>query len=102
MKEGMRIKSYFAGSIDQAIAQARAELGVEAMLVHTRKLDQDASHPGGYEVAFGIEEQDAPGAIALVEPPSQERSSPQDVAGELGRLHAQMDEIRNLIVRSAK
>src|ERR1051325_4258780 len=101
MKDGMRIKSFFAASVDQAIAQARAELGVEAMLLHTRKLDQDASYPGGYEVAFGVAGDPAT-AIEPVDLSPSKRSPQQDVAGELSRLHAQMDEIRNLIVRSAK
>src|ERR1051325_7524402 len=101
MKDGMRIKSFFAASVDQAIAQARAELGVEAMLLHTRKLDQDASYPGGYEVAFGVAGDPAT-AIEPVDLSPSKRSPQQDVAGELSRLHAQMGEIQKLLWRAAQ
>jgi len=36
-RDQMRIKSYFAKSVDLAMAQAREELGPEAMLLNTRK-----------------------------------------------------------------
>ena len=53
-RDQMRIKSYFAKSVDQAMAQAREELGDEAMLLNTRKAPAD--HPSGmnYEVIFGV------------------------------------------------
>jgi flagellar biosynthesis protein FlhF len=46
----MRIKSYFVSSVNQAIAQATAELGEDALLLRTRQTD------GGYEVVFGCED----------------------------------------------
>ena len=33
----MRIKSYFVRSVDEAIAQARKDLGEDALLLNTRK-----------------------------------------------------------------
>ena len=42
-RDQMRIKSYFAKSVDQAMAQAREELGAEAMLLNTRKAPADRS-----------------------------------------------------------
>jgi flagellar biosynthesis protein FlhF len=102
--EGMRIKSFFARSVDQAITQARVELGPEAILLNTRKLAQGAEHSGGYEVVFGFTEPSARGCRAARSRPDEpERRPPQpDLAGELNRLHSQMDEIRNLIMRSAR
>ena len=35
---GMKIKSYFAKTVDEAISKARVELGSEALLLNTRKL----------------------------------------------------------------
>ena len=46
----MRIKSYFVSTVDEAMAQAIAELGEDALLLRTRQTD------GGYEVVFGSED----------------------------------------------
>ncbi len=35
----MRIKSYFADSVQEAIEKARVELGPDAMLMNTKKTD---------------------------------------------------------------
>jgi flagellar biosynthesis GTPase FlhF len=53
-RDQMRIKSYFAKSVDLAMAQAREELGPEAMLLNTRKAPPDQIEGGGYEVIFGV------------------------------------------------
>ena len=46
----MRRKTYIAKSVDEAIAQARQELGAEATLLNTRRVE------GGYEIVFGVPE----------------------------------------------
>lgn len=68
--EQMRIKSYFAKSVDQALADAGAELGSEAVLLNTRKVPATPTASGGYEVTFGISG-DTPEAIpeAIFTPP---------------------------------
>src|SRR5665213_2647387 len=107
----MRIKSYFAKSVDQAMAQAREELGPEAMLLNTRKAPADQIEGGGYEVIFGVagEAAEVPGIVPPVAAaPAEEmesragNSAPEHFAAELGRLHDQIDEIRNLLVRSSR
>jgi flagellar biosynthesis protein FlhF len=157
----MRIKSYFAKSVDEAMVQARAELGNDALLLNTRK--NEGGKPENYEVVFGTAEAVTPlplpeiklppaakaergntmperqiarpaaESLPLHEVPSKaeepqiarpetsaerrhaqpERrtakpesprppvAAPNELAGELERLHSQMDEIRALIVRSA-
>jgi flagellar biosynthesis GTPase FlhF len=105
-RDPMRIKSYFAKSVDQAMAQAREELGPEAMLLNTRKAPADQIDGGGYEVIFGVAGE-AP-EVASSDPPlaaaaaGVESSAPEHFAAELGRLHDQIDEIRSLIVRSSR
>jgi flagellar biosynthesis protein FlhF len=132
----MRIKSYFAKSVDEAMVQARAELGNDALLLNTRKSE---GKPENYEVVFGTVEAPPPlpvtetvplsntlprvrgaqpvKAATPAEKPVSSEAAPQperrpakpepprnqasELAGELERLHAQMDEIRALIVRSA-
>src|SRR5580698_8039263 len=171
----LRVKSYFALSVDAAIAQAREELGPEALLLNTRKLPKDGDQSASYEVVFGVAGEAAPwpaptqapsreiralstesrydsrldgkaspkesrtvlhesrsepnvgshaeprnelrqeqtparyaGSPKPAEPRAaslarREQTSPSsdDVAGELERLHAQIDEIRSLLVRSS-
>jgi flagellar biosynthesis protein FlhF len=51
----MRIKSYYAPTIEDAMAQARAELGPDAMLVNNRTAPPEAQHLGAYEVVFATD-----------------------------------------------
>jgi flagellar biosynthesis protein FlhF len=46
----MRLKSFFANSVEEAIRQARHELGPDAMLVNSKRTAVDAQHLGAYEV----------------------------------------------------
>ena len=46
----MRLKSFFANTIEDAIRQARNELGPEAMLVNSKRTGAEAQHLGAYEV----------------------------------------------------
>src|SRR5258705_4426691 len=48
----MRLKSYFAGSVEAAIERARKELGGETLLVHSRRSSVETRHLGTYEVVF--------------------------------------------------
>ena len=113
-RDQMRIKSYFAKSVDQAMAQARVELGEDAMLLNTRKAPAD--HPSGmnYEVIFGVAGEEvaaeAPVSLAMAKIERAVESkvqAPAPVASaapaySLEQLHQQMDEIRTLLVRSSQ
>ena len=48
----MKIKSYYARTVEDAMAAARQEMGGEAMLVNSRKAPVEARHLGEYEVVF--------------------------------------------------
>jgi len=86
----MRIKSYFAGSVEQAIQQAREELGTEAMLITSRRSSPENRRLGAYEVVFGLPtETAAPAPAAVV------RS--QDLGGELNLLRAQLEDIKRAL-----
>lgn len=56
----MRLKSYFAQSIGEAIESARLELGPEAMLLNSRKTAPEQNYLGQFEVVFGITGDAAP------------------------------------------
>ena len=100
----MRINSYFVKSVDDALAQARAELGEDALLLSTRKVDPRPDCPGGYDVVFGTADTLAPDAVSKMVPvpaespaavtakPAARDHAPRDeVTGELERLRAEMD-----------
>ena len=105
----MRIKSYFGRTVDEGIAQARAELGSEALLLNTRKVVGQAGVPGGYEVVFGSTEEPITPEVREFRPTPVEAATPKPVAAaskenlasEMDRLREQMDEIRNLLVKSS-
>ncbi len=117
---GMKIKSYFAKSVDEAIAKARVELGSEALLLNTRKIADTGTgvgHGAGYEVVMGVagpapERASGPALAnpAGTTPPAarttttrlKEPAPRPEMAGEMEKLRAQMDELQNLLVRSAK
>ena len=84
----MKIKSYFAASVEQAIQQAREQLGAEAMLITSRRASPEARHFGSYEVVFGI-------------PSQQKTPTPQpearDLNAEMQALRAQLDEIKRTL-----
>jgi flagellar biosynthesis protein FlhF len=89
--------------VDEAMVQARTELGSEALLMNTRKVAQAEGQAAGYEVVFGLAEEEAPAAVEAPAPvPEETRSSQEDLTGELGRLHLRMDEIRTLLEQTAR
>jgi len=115
----LRIKTYYVNSIEDAMLQAKNDLGSEALLLNTRRVF-DAGKPSGYEVVLGVSnaafatleaphgicEQrslEAPPMVSL--PPSQEaphKVSSDCLADELKKLRRQMDEIQELLLRSTE
>jgi len=93
----MRMKSYFAESVEAAMGQARREMGPDALLVNSRKAPSEARGLGEYEVVFAVlaegfegdpesepEPRTRPGAVPAQEDP---------VLGELIRLRRQIEEM---------
>jgi len=79
----VRIKSYFAKSITEAMERARVELGPDAMIIASNKTAGDAMRLGAYEVVFGLADQ-----ASAAEP-----EKPQANEG-LERLRARMESMR--------
>ena len=90
----MKIKSYYSRSVECAIAEAREELGPEAMLVESRKAAPDARHLGEYEVVFALTS-DGPPVTATAAPPRDSLS--HDVA----ELKKELEGMRRAITRTA-
>ncbi|HTB18399.1 MAG TPA: hypothetical protein VK708_09790 [Bryobacteraceae bacterium] len=85
----MKIKSYFASSVEQAIQEARQELGTDAMLITSRRSSPETRSLGAYEVVFGLNA------------PTAARPRPvvpaADLSGELQNLRAQLQEIKSTL-----
>lgn len=111
----MRLKSYFAGTVESAICLARQEMGDEAMLVSSRKTLPEAKHLGLYEVVFASAQEPArepaaspqagaaappPAARYLAEgPPSPDAN--RNLAGEMAEMRRQLARMSTLVSRSA-
>jgi flagellar biosynthesis protein FlhF len=92
----MKIKSYFAGSVEQAIQEARLELGTDAMLITSRRSSPETRSLGAYEVVFGLNAPaNSPGARQRPAVPAAELS--KDLSGELENLRAQLQEIKSTL-----
>jgi flagellar biosynthesis protein FlhF len=68
----MKLKSYFAETVEQAISRASRELGPEAMLVYSREAHPEARYLGSYEVVFAAPVA-APSETPAVAPPPPPR-----------------------------
>jgi flagellar biosynthesis protein FlhF len=91
----MKIKSYYSRSVESAIAEAREELGPEAMLVESRKAAPDARHLGEYEVVFALTSDGPPATAKSTAPPRDSLS--HDVA----ELKKELEGMRRAITRTA-
>jgi len=122
--DGMKIKSYFAKTVDEAISKARVELGSEALLLNTRKVADTGTGASGYEVVMGVAgaagvtrsaPAPKPTAYMPAPKPAPPREAPvprtepaprtearPEAAADMEKLRAQMDELQSLLVRSAK
>ncbi len=97
----MRIKSYFAAAVEDAIAQARQELGPEAMLVISRKAPPEARLLGEYEVVFAAENvAQAAGGPATPVPPRTGNGDDR-LATDVASLKQELERMRSALVRSA-
>jgi flagellar biosynthesis protein FlhF len=99
----MRIKSFFANTIEEAIRQARHELGPEAILVNSKRTAVEAHHLGAYEVVVCGETPDcAPpdpdynrdGRPAVSTPPIDKLSR------DVSELKQQMEKLALTLARS--
>jgi flagellar biosynthesis protein FlhF len=100
----MRLKSYFAGTVESAICLARQEMGGDAMLVNSRRTLPEARHLGAYEVVFAAAQDTAhqsPAASpqAHVEEPASAGS--QNMANEMAEMRRQLAKVSSIVSRSA-
>ena len=92
----MRIKSFYAGTVEAAVSLARREMGAEAMLVESRRAPLESRHLGEYEVVCAL----VPEAGSAPEPESESPPDPR-LAIELAEMRRQLDLMSRTITRSA-
>lgn len=97
----MIIKSYFANTVEDAIAVARQELGSDAMLVNSRKSSVETRHLGTYEVVFAAEiapaETEEPSSTAI----GQKRAPSDRLTLQMAELKKELEGMRRTINRSS-
>jgi len=101
----MRIKSYFASSVGEAMEKARRELGADAMLMNSKKTEIELRSLGAYEVVFAV----PPEAVRAAEIPAQTAAAPaappesssggNDLARELAELRKQIETVKRSVDR---
>jgi flagellar biosynthesis protein FlhF len=97
----MKIKSYFANSVENAMSMAREELGPDAMLVNSKKSALETRHLGTYEVVFVTDMpagEQAEGAAAATgaKPAEDDR-----LAQQMAELKKELAGMRRTISRSS-
>jgi len=104
----MKIKSYFARTVEDAMAAASQELGADAMLVNSRKAPIESRHLGEYEVVFATMNADGEKPMAAAEEGSRVELSPvpapalgERLSSEVAELKKELEGMRRALTRSA-
>jgi flagellar biosynthesis protein FlhF len=98
----MKIKSYFARTVEDAMARASQEMGPEAMLVNSRRAPVEARHLGEYEVAFATEVPE--GAVPAPHSPhatAEPAPAADRLSLEVSGLKRELEGMRRVLTRSA-
>src|ERR1700694_5524560 len=98
----MRLKSFFADSIEEAIRQARQAMGADALLVNSKRSVAEARHLGAYEVVVCAEQDQARSSDA----PERMHCSPvsdplENLSQDVSELRRQMERLALTLARPA-
>jgi len=99
----MKLKSFFADTVEEAIRRARQEMGPDAMLVNSKRSGAEARHLGAFEVVVCREESAT--ALKAEEPASSSQRSaaaaPDTLSQEISELRRQIERLALTLMRSA-
>ncbi len=95
---GMRLKSYFAGTVEAAMRLARRELGEEALLMNSRSAPPEARHLGRYEVVFAADAVSVAAGAVGAQAAGHDQASP--LSGEVTQLRRELDRLAAVIERA--
>ena len=93
----MRIKSFFASTVDAALAEARRELGPEAMLIESRRSAPESRRLGEHEVVCAVTS-DVPAVNGKRNRPCP---PPEDVRRDTAAVPESWDALLNRVERIA-
>ena len=102
----MKLKSFFANTIEEAIRMARHELGPDAMLVNSKRSSVEAQHLGCYEVVVcGVAQDTASAEQGRGQEHGQERGRPGSWAVSamppVDKISQEVSELRQRIEKLA-
>src|SRR6478609_6411166 len=99
----MRLKSYFAGTVESAIRLARQEMGEEAMLVNSRRALPEARHMGAYEVVFASSQEPAIRPMAAKTAQAEEVAPPPalTLSEEVAEMRRQLAKVSVQVSRAS-
>jgi len=92
----MRLKTYFASSVEAAMLLALEQMGPEAMIVNSRKTSPENRHLGEYEVVFALASETKP-AEDVAEAAGGESQSQCADNEAARRLHAEVAHLASQI-----
>jgi flagellar biosynthesis protein FlhF len=98
----MKLKSYFANSVQDAIEKARHELGPDAMLVRSNETGSELRDLGRYEVVFGVSSS-VPSASRTTS--SANAAAPVEsnaVLQELAEMRRQLELVTQTVARNSE
>ena len=96
----MKLKSFFADSIEVAIGLARREMGPDAMLVHSKRAGAEARHLGAYEVVCASESDSATEPAPRLAPATPPPPSVEKLVNEVSNIRQQMERLCRSLTRS--
>lgn len=96
----MRLKSYFAETVEEAISLARREMGPDAMLVNSKRTGPEAKHMGSYEVVCATEAGLAPAAAESGSSRATVATPMDQISQEVSELRQQMERLARSLARS--
>jgi flagellar biosynthesis protein FlhF len=92
----IRVKSYFANTVEEALVLGRQDFGDDALLLDSKRTREGEEHLGAYEVVIGCPQGETPAnpASAPASPSGEPAGRPAvDVPG----IHAELERMSNLI-----
>src|SRR5690242_12673363 len=103
----MKLKSYFAATVETAMNSAWLEMGSDAMLVSSRRTDEQSRHLGDYEVVFASTTYNdarfvGPGALNQPVPQIVPSKAPplDKLSEQVAELKHDMERIASALARS--
>ncbi len=93
----MRLKSFFADSVEQAISLARREMGPDAMLLNSKRSGPEALGLGAYEVVCAVGTETAGDGES-----SEAKGMPANLAPPVERLLREVSEVKQQMERLAR